>query len=390
MATSGTGMVTPPSTNIRNAAVTGDVVCTLQSGAMVTITGETTGSDSKKWYQVSFIKDSKSYTGFIRADLVDTTKTAEDAQTAQQSDASTTQNDEAGTQSDESVAQPSDVEIIVPDNVSLKSLTISSGTITPEFSSNVTNYTIQAEESTMEIAISAVVTDSDSQITSADGFKDLQPGLNAASIVVTAADGTSQTYSFSIICGEVTAVPDEEETEEEESIEVEGAMEEVAESAEDTVDIEEYNKYKDLATKRLMIMCVLGFLLAVALVVIINLLLKIHDMNDDDDEEDEEEEEKPAPKKKKAALEKKPQKKSLFEKREYKKLDADEAKPLKTTLSQKEQVERSKQKPQKSVMMPDLREEAKAEELYESDEAYDDTGLDDDFEFEFINLDSKR
>lgn len=390
-AASGTGMVTPPSTNIRNAAVTGDVVCTLQSGAMVTITGETTGSDSKKWYQVSFIKDSKNYTGFIRADLVDTSKTAEtNTDDAQQADANQIQNTDIDQPAEggETDAQS------VPDNVSLKSLTISSGTMTPAFDSNVTSYTIEAEESTMEIAISAVVTDSSSQITSADGFKDLQPGLNAASIVVTAADGTSQTYSFSIICGDVTQTaeaPEETEESEEESIEVEGAMEEVDEGAEDMVDISEYEKYKELAGKRLIIMCVLGFLLAVAVVIIINLLLKIHDLGEEDDEEDEEEEEKPAPRKaQKQSGNKKTSKKPLFEKHEYVKLDEEEAKPLKATLSEKEKANRAGQKKQKSVIMPDLRQEAKEEDLYQSDASYEDSGLDDDFEFEFINLDSKR
>lgn len=392
-ASSGTGMVTPPSTNIRNAAVTGDVVCTLQSGAMVTITGETTGSDSKKWYQVSFIKDSRNYTGFIRADLVDTSKTAEtNTDVPQPTDTNQAQNADGNqtVQAGETAVQS------VPENVSLKSLTISSGTMTPAFDSNVTSYTIEAEEGTMEIAISAVVTDSSSQITSADGFKDLQPGLNAASIVVTASDGTSQTYSFSIICGDVTQTAETpEETEEaeeaeEKSIEVEGAMEEVEEGAEDMVDISEYEKYKELAGKRLIIMCVLGFLLAVAVVIIINLLLKIHDLGEEDDE-DEEEEEKPAPRKaQKQSGNKKASKKPLFEKHEYVKLDEEEAKPLKTTISEKEKANRAGQKKQRSVMMPDLRQEAKEEELYQSDASYEDSGLDDDFEFEFINLDSKR
>lgn len=357
-AISGTGTVTPPSTNIRASAVSGDVICTLKTGAVVTITGETTGSDSKKWYQVSFIKDSKNYTGFIRADLVDTTKAAQQTETQ-----TTIENTEQPAAETPAVTTPAST---VASNVALKSLTISSGTITPEFSADVTSYTIQADEGTTEIAISGVVADSTSQITQADGFKDLQPGLNAASIVVTAADGTSQTYNFSIICGDVNAQTEPaEEPEQEEDIQIEGAMEEVEEGSADMIDVQEYEKYKALAHQRLLIMCALGFALAVAIVIIINLCLKIHDLKEEaEDEEEDEPEERMEPKRKRKS----------------------EAAPLKESLTQKEQEKRAEQKPQKSVMMPDL----KAEEAYEADNMYEDDGLDDDFEFEFINLDSKR
>lgn len=379
-AASGTGTVTPPSTNIRNAAVTGDVICTLQSGMVVTITGETTGSDSKKWYQVSFIKDSKEYTGYIRADLVDTSNTAQTAE-GTQTDGENQQMPEGG-----EISAPQQTPTVNAD-AALKSLTLSSGTITPEFSSDITSYTIQTQETVTEIAISAVVANPDAQILSSEGFSDLKPGLNAASIVVEAPDKTTQTYDFSIICGEVGAAPEETEEPEEESIEIEGAMEDNFEDGDsDMVDIEEYNKYKELAEKRLIMMCVLGFLAALMLVIILNLLLKIHDMKEEMEEDGDEEEERTLGK---SASPKASSKKGLFEKHEYVKLDEGE-KPLRQTLSEKEQRKRAEQKAQKSVLMPDLKEERRAQENYESDHAYEDDGLDDDFEFEFINLDSKR
>lgn len=373
---SGSGMLIAESSNIRNAAVTGDVVVTLKKDAMVTITGETTGSDSKKWYQVTFVKDSKTYSGFIRADLVDTTKKAPD-QTEQTAQAEQPAQTEPLAETEEPAGQP------VPENVALKSLTISTGTISPEFSQDVTTYTIQTEADTMEIAISGVCASADAQITKAEGFKDLQPGLNAAFIEVTASDGATQVYNFSIICGSVDAVAPEE-TEEpapEGDIQIDGAMENVEENTSDMVPVEEFNKYKDMARKRLIIMCILGFCLAVALIIILNLCLKISDLkmeDDEDEEEEDDEEEENKPVKKAAAT-----KKGLFNKPEYVKLDSGKAEQ---SLAQKEQEKRSEQKPQKSVMMPDL----KAEEEYEADNGYGGVGLDDDFEFEFIDLSSKR
>lgn len=64
-----TATVTVASANVRSGAGTGyDTVGTVANGDTVTITGEANGTDSKKWYQVSF--GSSGRTGFVRADLV--------------------------------------------------------------------------------------------------------------------------------------------------------------------------------------------------------------------------------------------------------------------------------------------------------------------------------
>ncbi len=56
---------------IREGASTNHgIVASVNPGIVLTITGETTGSDGKKWYQVSFKHNEKDVTGFIRADLV--------------------------------------------------------------------------------------------------------------------------------------------------------------------------------------------------------------------------------------------------------------------------------------------------------------------------------
>ncbi len=60
---------------VRSGAGTGyDQVGNLTKGDTVTITGEATGSDSKTWYQISYGTSGK--TGFVRSDLVNVTEAA--------------------------------------------------------------------------------------------------------------------------------------------------------------------------------------------------------------------------------------------------------------------------------------------------------------------------
>ncbi len=62
------GTVVNNSINVRKGASTKDALAgTLKKGAVVEITGETTGSDGKKWYQVK----SETVTGFVREDLLE-------------------------------------------------------------------------------------------------------------------------------------------------------------------------------------------------------------------------------------------------------------------------------------------------------------------------------
>ncbi|WP_035768837.1 SH3 domain-containing protein [Butyrivibrio sp. NC2002] len=86
--------VTVASANVRAGAGTGyDTVGTVANGDTVTVTGEANGTDSKKWYQISF--GSNGRTGFVRADLLqmgaaapaETTETTETTETAEATDA---------------------------------------------------------------------------------------------------------------------------------------------------------------------------------------------------------------------------------------------------------------------------------------------------------------
>lgn len=67
------------SANIRQDASTSSArVATAQGGSKVTITGEATGSDGNKWYQISFDANGTTLTGFIRSDLVTTEAPTQD------------------------------------------------------------------------------------------------------------------------------------------------------------------------------------------------------------------------------------------------------------------------------------------------------------------------
>lgn len=71
-------------TNIRQGASTDHKsVATANRGAVLTITGETAGSDGKKWYQVSLPYGDKEVTGFIRSDLVTFDNVPADAATSE-------------------------------------------------------------------------------------------------------------------------------------------------------------------------------------------------------------------------------------------------------------------------------------------------------------------
>lgn len=58
--------------NVRSEASTSaGVVAKLKSGAAVTLTGTSSDSEGKKWYQVNFINNGSNVTGFIREDFVE-------------------------------------------------------------------------------------------------------------------------------------------------------------------------------------------------------------------------------------------------------------------------------------------------------------------------------
>jgi hypothetical protein len=71
------------------------------------------------------------------------------------------------------------------DDATLKSLTVSEGSLSPNFSANITKYTIYVPNNVASITLSAVTNDSKASI-SGVGAKALEVGVNTFSIVVTA------------------------------------------------------------------------------------------------------------------------------------------------------------------------------------------------------------
>ena len=72
----GTGTVKNRVVNVRsNATTASSIVAKLTQGTSVSITSETTGSDGRKWYNVSFKYNGSNKTGCIRADLLNATGT---------------------------------------------------------------------------------------------------------------------------------------------------------------------------------------------------------------------------------------------------------------------------------------------------------------------------
>ena len=64
--------VTTNDVRVRSSASTsGSVVTTVANGTAVTVTGQTTDSSGKVWYQVSFISNGSEVTGFIRYDFIE-------------------------------------------------------------------------------------------------------------------------------------------------------------------------------------------------------------------------------------------------------------------------------------------------------------------------------
>lgn len=90
-------------------------------------------------------------------------------------------------------------------NKALSSLTIDGYTLTPEFSSDITEYTLNVPEDVTSLEIDAVPEDDNAEveITGNDGLLD---GVNTVEIRVIAEDGTARTYTISVTKGEFSII----------------------------------------------------------------------------------------------------------------------------------------------------------------------------------------
>lgn len=98
-------------------------------------------------------------------------------------------------------------------NAHLKSLSVTPGTLSPEFSPEVTNYTINVSEDVDTVSVACSVEETTSKVIEAGGFKRLQQGSNSAHVTVQAEDGSKLTYNFTINRGAASGNTGDGETE---------------------------------------------------------------------------------------------------------------------------------------------------------------------------------
>lgn len=79
----------------------------------------------------------------------------------------------------------------------LKELSLLQGTLTPEFSKNVTEYSVQVGTGITELQLDAIPEDEKAKVT-VEGNTDLKDGENKVTITVTAEDGSKTTYTLTV------------------------------------------------------------------------------------------------------------------------------------------------------------------------------------------------
>lgn len=96
---------------------------------------------------------------------------------------------------------------------SLRSLSISPGTLSPAFKYSTLNYTASVAADVTSVAVDAQVSNAKARVESVTGDKDLKPGDNTIKITVKAENGTIATYTITVNRG---GAPSEEPKEPEE------------------------------------------------------------------------------------------------------------------------------------------------------------------------------
>lgn len=203
------GYVKEGGANIRASASTeSEKVASVASGAKVEICGKEDGADGYTWYKV-YVNGTK--TGYIRGDLI------EDSGEETGGKHTTSVDPEKDAAAGVVAPTADDEEDVLSSDATIHSLSLSDGVIEPEFTPENTNYIISVGEDTTVISAFGVPnTEEGAKILENAGFSDLQPGENSALITVQAADGSTMTYNFCVIRGDVyqdpvTEMPEEPE-----------------------------------------------------------------------------------------------------------------------------------------------------------------------------------
>ena len=160
-------------TNVRKEAVNGGVITSLKAGASVQVTG--TGSNG--WSRVSV----NGQTGYIRSDLLTSTKPAEEQKEEEQ------KNDE---QKQEQNTEKST-------NKALKDLVVENYKLSPDFTPETTKYSVDVKGDVEKLTITPILQDEKSKFV-IEGNENLKVGNNIIKITVTAEDGTTRIYTIAV------------------------------------------------------------------------------------------------------------------------------------------------------------------------------------------------
>lgn len=100
---------------------------------------------------------------------------------------------------------------------SLASLTLSSGSLSPAFKYNVTNYTAEVANDVTSVVVSAKTSNANATVESVKGGENLSIGANKIQIVVKAENGVTATYTITVTrkeSGDTTDEPEPDNTDE--------------------------------------------------------------------------------------------------------------------------------------------------------------------------------
>ncbi len=101
---------------------------------------------------------------------------------------------------------------VLSSNANLKSLSLSSGKLSPKFSASRTSYTSKVLYEVTKVNVSANVADGSAKVVSVTGNSNLQVGDNTVVVTVQAADGTQKKYTIVVTRlkeGEIISTEDE-------------------------------------------------------------------------------------------------------------------------------------------------------------------------------------
>ena len=181
--------------------VDGSGSVTVTAGSSGTVTVSVSAVDATG-YDESSITGSRSVSVSINTPT--TSNDSNSSQTNSSSSSSNTTNNNTTTNETTNQEEKQE-ETKKSNNNNLSSLTLSTGTLSPEFNSNQTNYEVNVDARTTEITIDAKASDSKASITGT-GKHELQVGSNTFEIKCKAENGSVKTYTITINVDETPLV----------------------------------------------------------------------------------------------------------------------------------------------------------------------------------------